>query len=317
MSKLVIDKKLITAIAAQSNKDFYNHVESKVESVLSASIERLGLQIPYISLNNVVLQPFNEVLSGAVTDNSTFYYLLGINNAQLELNTVKTNMFWHNLKKRLKIAWDSRKRRKKKKKKKDEKSLAEKVDFDGSKYNLFNLTKDLFETIRLFLSQTSIISMDDNFLYIVGKDDFGSNTQIKIEICFYNEDCFKFFEGKKKLKQYNFSCRLKCLSEKKLEAGDNFVKMLKIFNVLYHQANHEMPNAMFMESVLYNVPDKLYDEQNIYDVFIKIVNYLNLKSINNFNSVNDLKLKLYQDQMLGYNQQVGLLKMLRMIADNK
>ena len=60
-----------------------------------------------------------------------------------------------------------------------------------------------------------------------------------------------------------------------------------------HQANHEMPNAMFMESVLYNVPDKLYDEQNIYDVFIKIVNYLNLKSINNFKSVNDLKLKLY------------------------
>ena len=317
MAKIFIVKQIITGIAAESNQDFYNYVEKKVSKILSAAIERLGKQVPYISVNNVILQPFNEVLSGAVTDNSIFYYLLGISNSQLELNTINTNMFWYNLKKRLKIAWDSRKKHRKRKKKKDEKSLVSQVDFDASKYNIFNLTRDLFETIRFYISQTSIISMEDNFLYLVGKDDFGNNTQIKIEICFCNRDYFKFFEGKKKLRQYNFSCRVECLREKKREAGANFVKMLKIFNVLYYQANHEMPNAMFLESVLYNVPDKLYEDRNIYETFIKIVNYLNLKSINNFNSVNDLNLKLYQDKMLGYNQQVGFLKMLKMIADNK
>lgn len=318
MAKIVIDKELITGIANQNNQDFYNSVEKKVSSVLSAAIERLGKQIPYINVNNVTLQPFNEVLSGAVTDNSIFYYLLGVDNSQLELNTIKTNMFWYNLKKRLKIAWESRRKHKRKKKKKrDELTNISKIDFDASKYNIFNLTQDLFETIRLFISQTSIISMEDNFLYLVGKDDFGNNTKIKIEICFCNKEHFKFFEGKKKLKQYNFSCRVECLREKIREAGPNFVKMLKIFNVLYFQANHEMPNAMFMESVLYNVPDKLYEERNIYDTFVKIVNYLHLKSINNFNSINDLNLKLYQDDMLGTNQQVGFLKMLKMIVDNK
>lgn len=317
MANIKIDKALIESIAKKNNEEFFEKVNEKISVILASAIERLGKQIPYISLENVTLQPFNEILSGAVTDNSTFHYLLGVENGQLELNTFKTNMFWRNFKKRLKYAWDNRRKHKQKKKKKnDEKALE--IDFDASKYNIFNLTDDLFENIRQYLSPTSIISQNDNVLYIVGKDDFGGNSKIRIDICFCDADNFKLFTGSKKdLPKYNFTCRVNCLRQKIREAGPNFVKMLKIFNVLYFYANYEQPNAMFLESVLYNIPDKLYEENNIYSVFLKIVNYLTLKPINNFNSINDLGLKIYEDKMLGSDQQVGFLKMLRMISNQK
>lgn len=313
MANIVVDKSLIEGIAKENNKAYFDKVNEKISVILTNSIELLSKQIPYISTKNVVLQPCNETLSGAVTDNSVFHFLLGVENAQLELNTAKINTFWRNLKKRLKYAWQNRRKKKKKKIEKEKK-----IDLDISKYNLYNLSDDLFESIRQYLSETSIISQEDNIIYIVGKDDFGLNTKIKIEICFYSNECFKFFISKKKgYKKLDFSCRLRCLHEKICEAGPNFVKILKIFNVLFYYANQEMPNAIFMESVLYNVPDVLYEEKNIYNTFIKIVNYLTLKPINNFKSINDLSLKLYEDEMLGSSQQIGFLKMLRMIANKK
>ncbi len=316
MANIKIDKNFVESIAKNDNEKFFNNVNEKISLILSSAIDRLAKQVPYISLDNVTLQPFNEILSGAVTDNSTFHYLLGVENGQLELNTFKTNMFWRNFKKRLKYAWENRRKRKPKKKKKEDATVSN-IDFDASKYNIFNLTDDLFESVRQFLSPTSIISQNDNILYIVGKEDFGGNSKIRIDICFSDGENFKLFTGNKKnLLKYNFTCRVNCLQQKRREAGPNFVKMLKIFNVFYFYTNHEQPNAMFLESVLYNIPDKLYEDRSIYNVFLKIVNYLTLKTINNFNSINDLGLKIYQDKMLGSDSQVGFLKMIRMIANS-
>lgn len=315
MSNLIIDKSLIESIVKNDNQSYYKKVNDRVSSILTNSIKRLSKQVPYISTENVVLQPYNEILSGAITDNSVFSYLLGVESAQLELNTRKINTFWRNLKKRLKFAWANRRKRKSKKNK-DVKQ--DKIDFNSGKYNIYSLTDDLFEAIVLNLCETSLISKDDNCLYIVGKDDFGVNAKIKIEVCLYSNENFKFFINKKKgFKEYNLTCRLNCLNEKILEAGPNFVNMLKIFNVLYFYVNQEHPNAMFLESILYNVPDKLYEDKSVYDTFLKVVNYLTLKSINNFKSINDISLKLYQDKMFNNQDQVSYLKMMRIIAEKK
>ncbi len=319
MANIVIDKSLIENLAKKNNEDYFNKVNDKISLILSNAIENLSSKIPFITAKNIVFQPYNEILSGAITDNTVFHYLLGVENGQLELNTMKVNMFWKNFKNRFKYAWENRRKKKSRRKSKKDKNLnADISNIDISKYSIFNLTDDLFDAIRQYLSETSIIYQDDNVLYIIGKDDFGVNAKIKIEICFYSNDNFKFFINKKKgFKTIDFTCRLNCLHEKIREAGPNFLKILKIFNVLYFYANNERPNAMFMESVLYNIPDKLYEENNVYNCYLKIVNYLTLKPINNFNSINDLSLKIYQDGILGSGQQVGFLKMMRMIADRK
>lgn len=313
MANIVIDRELIENIAKKNNEEYFQKINDKVSLILTNAIENLSNKIPFISLKNVVLQPYNEIMSGAVTDNTIFHYLLGIENAQLELNTLKTSLFWRNFKSRLKYAWENRRKKRKKKDKKQDNLLN--IDLNNSKYSIYNLADDLFETLRLYLKETSIIYQDNNVVYIVGKDDFGVNCKIKIETCFYSNDYFKFYIGKRKgFEKINFTCRANCLQEKIRDVGSNFIKMLTIFNVLYFYANNENPNAIFMESVLYNIPDKLFEEKSIYNCFLKIVNYLTLKPINNFNSINDLGLKIYEDKMLGSEQQVGFLKMLRMIA---
>lgn len=324
MAVINVSKDLINNIANQENKKFIKSTTKLVNQIISASIKDLSEKISFVSMKNVVLQPANELISGAFIDNSNFVYFLGVENYQLEINTSKKIPFWQNFKERLKLAWINRKRIYKRKKKHHKSKRNDNLhqnniakSFDINKYTIYNLTEDIQNTIINYLSETSMVYLNNNILQIIGKDDFGSNTKIIIYVLSYDGNYFKYFAGKKKgYINININNRLKILSEKYSSIGDNFINILKIFNSLYYNTNGNNCNQIFIESILCSVPEDLFYGDDIYKIFVKIVNHLSIKPLREVKSINDSNLTIIKDEVCG-NCILGFNKMMNKIFASK
>jgi len=318
MPKIQITRELINSIANQNNKKFVKNVNNRVNETLALAIDNLSSKVSYINLKNVTLQPVNELITNSFVDNSNCVYFLGIENAQLEMNTAKKMNFWHNFKERLKFAWENRKafgKRKKKKRKKKMKLEEQKphTRIDPSKYSIYNLAEDLQESLSNYLSETTIITLFDNAVEIVGKDDFGSNTSIIVYLVNMSENIFKFYAGRKKgFINIDIKKRIDIVNDKIKQVGENYVKMLKIINSLFYNVNGFMPNQFYIESVLNSCPNELFNNKDIYKVYIKIINYLSLKTIRNIKSINDETKTINEDIVCG-NAGIAFNKMLNVI----
>lgn len=319
MARIKVSKSLIISIAEKGNEKFVKNINKKVNQIFSSAIDRLSNQISYVSIKNIIFQPVNELFSGAMVDSSSFTYFLGVDNAQLELNTINKTPFWKHVKEEIKFAWQNRntfkKKKKRKKKKNQEEVIQPAIKFDPEKYNVYNLTQDLQDTVIQYLSETSLVYISDNMLKIIGKDDFGSNTAINVFIVNLNEDKYKFYAGRKKgFIDIDINTRFKFIDDKINQVGENFIKILKIFNMLYYNANRELPNQVFMESILCYIPNDLYKGKDIYSVFVKIINYISLKSLKNIVSINNPSKNILEDNVCGKSY-LGFNRMLNSITD--
>ncbi len=317
--KNTLSKQLIDGIVRNDNTDFVDSVDGKVEQLVRESINDLSKMISYVNTKNVVLQPANELLNGAMTDNSNFVYFLGVDNVQIDLNTRKSAKFWKDLKDRIIYAWYARgstKRAQKRLKKASEKLDKKQISFDPSKYNIFDLAADLQQTFSKYLTKTSLIYMEGNRLRIVGKEDFGSNTQIIIYITIFDGEKFKYFRGRKEgYLDLDFSKRINALNEKIEKVGNVYIDLIKVYNVLYFETNNMIPNQIFVESLLWNVPDELFDDSDAYKTFVKIVNFFTIKSIKNFKSIASNQ-PLFNDKVCG-NCAFGHSKLLNKLNELK
>ncbi len=316
MKGKVIEKQLIESIVRKKNNEFISKVGEKINIVVSNAIDQLSQQIAYVNLDNVIFQPVNELLSGAFTDNSKFVYFLGVDSAQLELNTLKSTTFWKDLKTRVINAWKfrntkraRRKRLKKMKKEAEEAKLKPVIyEFDPSKYNIYKLCEDLQNAIAEFCTETSIIYLERNRVRVVGKDDFGSNTQIIIYPVIFNGEVFKYYAGRSKgFVEVDIIGRAEKLTQKYEKVGESLVDMIKVFNVLYFFANKSMPNQIFIESILYSCPDELFKGDDAYTIFVKIINYLTMTSIKRVRSLTNPEKDIFTDPLsaasgLGYEK---------------
>ena len=325
MPYLNISKEMIQSLAEQENKKYIKNINLIVNKLFSSAISDLSKKISFLNIDKVVLQPANELISGAFVDGSEFVYLLGIQNVQLEINTNRKLSLWEKIKKRLKWAWENRKyfkrKRNKRKKKHTEDMLKieeQLIKFDPSKYTIYNLTEDLQNCLLNYLSETSLVYMNGNLLHIIGKDDFGANTKIYVYVVNFDGNVFKIHDEKK----HDFKCvdineRLNILEEKISNVGDNFIKILKIFNSLYYNINGYMCNQIIMESILCYCPDKLYQGNDIYKSFIKILNFVSIKSLKDVKSVNNKDLTIFQDELCNSKDVIGFNKMINRILNNK
>lgn len=314
-----ISKQLIESIAEMDNSEFVNDVEEKINSLVYLAVDDMSKSIPYVDVDKCVLQPVNEIFNGAITPESEFVYFLGFSSPQIEMNCLQYNDFWKKLKDRLLYAWnESKKSKKKKSRKKIEEAPKETAyEFNDTRYNLEMLKADLQKAFVKNLTMTSIVYNYDNFIRIIGRDEFGIRTQIIIYPCLIEGNNFKFFINRKKgFYSINFEKRAELFIDKTSRVGDVFVKMIKIFNTLFRNSarTYIMPNQIFIESLLYNTPDELFDGENIYDTFIKIVNFLNMTDINDFKSILDPNLTISQDKTTKNNQMI-FLRFLRTLRD--
>lgn len=305
MAKITINANLIQAIANKDSKKYVKNINKKVNDLLACAIESLSAQVSYISLENSVLQPANELFNESMVDNSSFIYLLGIDSPQLDLNTAKKSRFWDSLKTRAKIAWQNRKyfkkRKRRKRKKQQQEDTVLDVKFDPSKYTVYKLAEDLQHSICNYLSPTSIVYQGNNKLEIIGKEDFGPNVKIIIYLVSLVNDEFKFFAGKRKnaFIDLKINDRYKKVKAKRKAVGANYTKLLRVFNALYFNINGSMPNQLFLESILDFVPNNLFAGDDFYKVFIKIVNFISIKTIRKIPSLLDENLTICEDKRCG------------------
>ena len=78
-----------------------------------------------------------------------------------------------------------------------------------------------------------------------------------------------------------------------------FQKALKVFNALYFNINGTMPNQLYLESVIDYVPDDLFEGKDFYQTFIKIVNYLSIKTLRHVPSILDENKTVNEDKRCG------------------
>ena len=315
MAKIKISKEIVESFVNQQNAKYIENINKKVNRLIGSSIKELSSKNSYVSLDNIVLQPVNELLTDSMIESSSFVYYLGIQNTQLELNTLHKSTLWKNLKQKLIYAWKNRKKRRKRKKKKNEDEQPLKIESDVSKYNIYNLTEDLQDSLIRYLSETTLVYIRDNIIEIVGKEEFGPNTKITIYVVSQDGDNFKFYTGKKnKFIDINFNSRVKFIQEKIDKVGDNFTKMLKLINALYFNANRYIPNQVFFESILVYCPDEFYKGDDIYSVFVKIINYLSFKPLKDIKSINDPN-KTILDDVVTDCSTFDYIRMLNSILD--
>lgn len=312
--KARLNKGLIEGIIRQNNEEYTRSIDQLVRNLLGTSIEDLSHKNAFVSLENVVLEPVNELLTGGFTENSKFVYFLGIDNAQIELNTIKNKEIWKHIKERIIYAWKNRNPKKKRRKKNKYEAPKPNRDFDPAKYNLSNLSTDLQYTAAKYLSVTSLIYNENGKLRIIGKDDFGSNTQIIIIPTIFDGEKFKYFiDHKKGFIDVDLFARKEALAKKFEKAGNLLVNLVKIFNVLYFEANSSMPNQIFVESLLCACPDNLFSEDP-YKAFVKVLNYLTMTDLKQIKSIANPDKTIATDALCG-NCVYGFRKMSNKLLD--
>ncbi len=316
--KQIINRGIIEGIVRNSNSEFIDATNQKVNTILSLALEELASRTSYISLNNVFLQPINELMTGAFTDTSSFVYFLAIDNPQIELNTMRREKFWKDWKERIVWAWKNRKPKKKKRRKKEEVKENQIVfkEVRPEEYDIFAVTSDLQNALALSVCETSIIYNEGKRLRIVGKDDFGANTNIIIYPISY-DGVFKYFVDRKRgYLDIDNDMRLSKLQDKVENVGENLVSLIKIFNSLYYNFNKVMPNQIFVESLFCNCPDNLFAD-DIYMSFVNIINYLSMTSIHEYSSIANPEKTIYEDKLcggMGYSYKKFLTQLLDLKA---
>ena len=78
MKKFLFDTKFVESLIKNDNQEFAETIQEKVVNLIALSIEDLSTRVPFISAENVILQPVNETFNGAITSMSKYVYFLGI-----------------------------------------------------------------------------------------------------------------------------------------------------------------------------------------------------------------------------------------------
>lgn len=108
----------------------------------------------------------------------------------------------------------------------------------------------------------------------------------------YSENSNKFIE-------YSFDEFKHNLTNKIENTGENFLYMTRVFKNLYFNVNNfRLPSPFLIESMLFNCPDSLFSGKNFYEAFIKILNYLNNVSFQNFVLISDSNQKLFTSEII-------------------
>lgn len=295
------DRKFIENLVSTDNSEFSDSIQEKILDLFAVSIEDLSARVPFVSIENSILQPANETFNGAYTPMSKYVYFLGINSPQLEINCTNNKINFKKLRKKLSQAWhDSKKRKSKRRKRKEEEESHKYNEFEPEKYNLDALRHDLQLEIAKNLSITSIVYNTSDRLIIQGKDDFGSVSQIEVIPVIYDGEMFKYFINPRKgFLNINMDERLLNFNMKYEMVGENFFKILKIFNNLLKSVTKENVNQIFVESLLYNIPNELYEGDDIYVVFRNIINYLSMTNVADFVSIENKKDKIFKSKKTG------------------
>ena len=281
--QIVFDKEYIYTFSKQINPLYVDNIFEYICNILDNSLGALNSKMPIFS--DYYYTVTNECKNYAETQNSSIDIFMILKSPQLELScsyqeTKQTK---------------KRKRRKNKKNKNEEevvKNNIEKYTFKDFKINLLN------ELVKYF-SKNTTITMHKLGYTIIGYEEIG--LKVNIYPVFANGENYKIFNTYSyKLTDINFGQRQENIDKKNNKTNGYFVMMLRIFNGLYSNIIGESLNQILIESILYNIPSNMYTG-DLYEMFIKIFNFININSLQNIKSITNENLDISKDKLITTN----------------
>lgn len=296
----VFDKQTIIGFTEPINYEIIEENYSRLLEILSSVMSDLSKRNAVINPDAEVL-PINEFASGAITPISNLDVFLVIKSPQIELNTVKITKnkfrsFWE----RLKLAWKrsriKKKRKRRNKKLNDQTTLTSQIK---GKYDINDLCLDLVNNISNYITPLTIVSLTNAIVNIIG-DDFTFPVNIFPAIkkgnvySVYNKILNKFYD-------YDFTQRFENLRRVAFGKEEKVLNLIKIYNMLYFNLYNKHLYQPFVESLIYNLPENTFDSDDIYEIFIRSINFLNNARWQDCVSILDNTLPMFKDQRLNMN----------------
>jgi len=291
----IFDKSTIENFATKASDEVVNNSLSHLSLIIENAMSEISKKNAFITTNFELL-PVNEFASGAILPNSKLKVLLVLESPQLELNTAsliknKWKAFWI----RIKNAWQSRKKRKKDKYINSISQQLNKISKEN--YNIPTFLLDLVNSISHFITSENLVSVSSGVIDIVG-DDFPFAIQIIPAI--NKSGSYNFYStAKNKFINIDFQKRFDNITRLVEVFGEKYLKLCQIFSGIYYNIYRQFPSAIFIESLVANLPDKIYQDEKggIYQNFVFACNYLVNSKVSEMFAITDPSKKIYEEYL--------------------
>lgn len=284
----------IEKFAKEPNMNTYETVYTQIEYCIDLALKEIRDRNPLIDKAEIYVA--NELFSGAETPNSQMDLFLVLDANQIELNREQKK----NFKDSLKSFWDqfiSKFKIIKTKKGKTKKFIkqTEQATQNLQKYSPNVFYNDLLLELMKILSTNTKIGISKNKITIISVNDFGVKINL-YPVYLQNDGNYRLYKYKsQEYTDIDFIKRFDNINKKYIKT-DGLNIQLRIFNNLFYNLFDTNANQIFMESLLYNCPSSLFTN-NIINSTIGILNYLRFNNLNEFVSVRDKNIKLFDDSL--------------------
>lgn len=315
----VFNRDVIEKFTERCPDEVVERVLNISSSLIDESISELKKKRPALA-GKYNLKLVDEHYFDTSTVNSDLSLFVIFQCPQLELNTYNlvNNKFKHFLSK-LKNAWlnsiKPKKIFKRRKKEKTKSAQLKQENIAENKYNILNLKQDLAVELANRIDSESYILFTKFGLKLVSKHELGIDVNIYPVIESNKE--FKIYNiSKNKFVAIDFKNREKNFNKKFEEIGENFIYMIRVFNNLHFTIYNCMPNQILIESLIYNVPKSLFEANNFYESFIKILNYFNNVELKNFKSIVNQEVNIFNEPLISENPVAIVSGLIKNIENN-
>ncbi len=295
-----LNRELITGLDESSNDEFLTRTNDLVYDIVASAVSDISFKSPFVRLDKCSLIPANEIVTGAVSQLSEYTYFLGVDNTQIELNSKNKKHFWKFIWREFRASWRISNKKKYKKQKKNTNPNEIQIK-EIEKYGIGDFKHDLMLKVADYLQESSIVYEFPRYISLIGNEDFGTNVKVNIFVCSYDSkrNVYKLFkENRNKFFEVDFGKRLENIEAKIKSCGGAYLSMMRIFNALYSKSYNKIPNQILLESLIYNCPDALFNNEDVYKTFINVANFIRMTIPQKFVSICDETKKIFDEPLI-------------------
>ncbi len=307
------DKSYIDTFANGINSSYAINAYTRLINILSNAMNEICAKKPVVT--GYECEIVNECLTNSETQNSSLDVFMSIKSPQLELELIKFNK--NLLKKfftRLKLSWKNAtyKPKRRNKRKKQQNSI-ENDKILTKTYTFSSFKNELMINLANYFTDKTMLYINNFGITILCAEDLGMN--INLYIGFSNGEKYTLYDEKNiKLIYVEFKDREKNILAKNKSTKGKFVSALRIFNGLYRNIYTKAINQILLESVLYNCPDDLFVEDTNFNMLVKLLNFINCNTMQNFSSITDIQKTISQDNLITQSAILELSDFLKNLA---
>ena len=171
----------------------------------------------------------------------------------------------------------------KKKKTRSLKQIYQTIFNNNEEKTAFDCAQSLSQELKKYIGEEDKVYYKNNVVFL----KFNMKDEIKISIIVYvgydfdGDGVIEYSKLGYKFAENPFKT-IELLSRKNAKTNGNFllfcklIKMLELELILANQSNiYLSKKTLFVENLLYNVPDKFYESEDFCEIFRNVINYLN------------------------------------------